>query len=428
MSKTRFFWIEIWFLIIVYLSSSCDHNGKVDQVQTIDIEKGFNKMGALKMSDYASNISYISLENVEGIPLLAFSDFDISDRNIIKTDMDVCLVYDNSGRFILKFGKSGRGPTEHRYMTSINIVNNERVYFKSTRDLFEYNIDGTFLNKYSNVFFVDGEFYVTWFLPLNDSLFFGHLPNYTGKIEYKALVFNKNGEALHMYKNYIKFDLIKPKSIESERVAYLNKFNNQVFYKDHFNDTLFYLDKKYQLIPKYAFNLGKFKQPVSERGDADSENNELNYVFVKGVFQTQKYLFIACDLGKYFPAKRLTPSKTMAPNSGYSMYNTTNCLAIYNKNTQELLFSQPTSTDNYLFTSGLYNDIDGGPRFFPERNINDSTMVMQIDAKMLKDHIASSDFRESNPKYPEKKEELERLANSLTEFDNTILMLVTFNK
>jgi len=59
-------------------------------------------------------------------------------------------------------------------MTSIHLVDNRTVYFKSTRDLFEYNIDGTFINKYSNVFLFDEKYLVTWFLPLNDSLFIGH--------------------------------------------------------------------------------------------------------------------------------------------------------------------------------------------------------------------------------------------------------------
>jgi hypothetical protein len=93
-----------------------------------------------------------------------------------------------------------------------------------------------------------------------------------------------------------------------------------------------------------------------------------------------------------------------------------------------LVFCKPTSTDNPLFASGIYNDIDAGPRFFPKKIVNDSTMVMWIDAKQFKDHIASDDFKNNMPKFPEKKKQLEDLANSLTEFDNPVLMLVTFKK
>jgi hypothetical protein len=40
--------------------------------------------------------------------------------------------------------------------------------------------------------------------------------------------------------------------------------------------------------------------------------------------------------------------------------------------------------------------------------------------------VASDDFKFSVPKYPEKKKKLEELVNKITEFDNPVLILVTF--
>jgi hypothetical protein len=42
----------------------------------------------------------------------------------------------------------------------------------------------------------------------------------------------------------------------------------------------------------------------------------------------------------------------------------------------------------------------------------------------LKAHVASESFKNSTPKYPEKKRELEKLAVSLKETDNPVLVLV----
>jgi hypothetical protein len=108
--------------------------------------------------------------------------------------------------------------------------------------------------------------------------------------------------------------------------------------------------------------------------------------------------------------------------------NTTNVLGIYNIQSNSLVFCEPTSTDNPLFTSGIYNDVDAGPRFYPMKQVNDSTLAMWIEAKQLKDHVASKDFMNSIVKYPEKKKELEILASSLKETDNPILMLVRLKK
>jgi len=87
---------------------------------------------------------------------------------------------------------------------------------------------------------------------------------------------------------------------------------------------------------------------------------------------------------------------------------------------------KPTSTDNPLFTSGIYNDIDCGPRFFPSAVINDSTLLMSIDPFELKDHVKSEDFKSNSAKFPDKKKKLEDLANELDIMDNPILMIVTF--
>ncbi len=56
------------------------------------------------------------------------------------------------------------------------------------------------------------------------------------------------------------------------------------------------------------------------------------------------------------------------------------------------------------------------------------TLISWIDAIKVKAHVASEAFKNSTPKYPEKKKELEKLANSLKETDNLVLMLVRLKK
>jgi len=210
-----------------------------------------------------------------------------------------------------------------------------------------------------------------------------------------------------------------------EGYANIYRFNESVFYKELFNDTLFYLNDNYELIPKYFFNLGKFKMPPSERAKLFVR---WNYISIFDVFQIKNYLLLNCEFGYHFPAKRLTPKIIKIPGleDHTQWYNTKFVIGIYDKKTGKLVFSEPTSTNNHLFTSGLYNDIDAGPRFMPDKMVNDSTMVVKIRFDHLREHIASTDFKNSKPKYPEKKKELEQLADSLSVFDNPVLMFVTF--
>jgi len=62
---------------------------------------------------------------------------------------------------------------------------------------------------------------------------------------------------------------------------------------------------------------------------------------------------------------------------------------------------KPHNTELYEFdprvivATGLFNDIDAGPRFYPKKQVNDSVMAMWIEAKQLKDHVASDDFKKA---------------------------------
>jgi hypothetical protein len=349
---------------------------------------------------------------------------------IITTDLNSLILYDSNGRFILKFGNKGRGPDEYQFISNLWISNDNKIYFSSLYDLFEYDINGRFVRKYSNTFLIDDNYYISSWSLIEDSLFLGHVPNMTGQIEYKALLVNKFGKAKRFYNNYILFSRERPVSSSFESEAYFYLFNNELLYKDRYNDTLFALDNQYQLVPRYSFDLGKFKEPLSKRGESmlkrGMSNDMMNYLYLNSVYQTGDYLFISCSFGNRFPAKRLTPAQFPIPTINPIVHNTTKALGIYYKTTCELIFCKPTSTDNPLFTSGIYNDIDAGPRFLPEAQVNDSTMVMWVPANQLKDHVASDDFKNGIPKYPEKKRKLQELAASLTEYDNPVLMFVTF--
>ena len=64
----------------------------------------------------------------------------------------------------------------------------------------------------------------------------------------------------------------------------------------------------------------------------------------------------------------------------------------------------------------------------PKTTKDDYTIIALVDALQLKSHVASEAFKNSTPKYPEKKKKLEELAKSLKETDNPVLMVVRLKK
>lgn len=418
----------IWtFAILAFYG--CKNSQKAeDSFQIIDIESNMDKMETISLSQFTYDIRYIPLETNEDFPVTWIGDCDFSGNLIILTDMKKCLLYDTNGRFILSIGSQGRGPGEFQFCSNVSFDKNNNIYMQDLFDLVEYNLDGFFIKKYKNTFRAndDAERYFRSWLIIDNTLFFGHVPNGTGQIENKALILNKHGDIKQSYKNYILFKRDKPVASGFEDYAHVYQFKNTIFYKEFYNDTLFSMDDQYQLSPRYVFDRGKFKLPTSERAKTPIGDLMDQYLFIWDAFQTDKYLFINCQFGKNFPAKRLTPKTIMGLIT--TEYNTTRVLGIYNIQTEEFSFCKPTSTDNPLFTSGLYNDIDAGPRFFPTKQVNDSTLIMWVKADELKSHIESDDFKNSVPKYPEKKKQLENLTNNLSLLDNPVLMIVTFNK
>jgi hypothetical protein len=83
------------------------------------------------------------------------------------------------------------------------------------------------------------------------------------------------------------------------------------------------------------------------------------------------------------------------------------------------------SENKYLIEKkdGFLNDIDAGVDIKFINNYDDN-VISWIDAYALKTHVSSETFKNATPKYPEKKKELEKLANSINENDNPVLMLV----
>jgi len=189
------------------------------------------------------------------------------------------------------------------------------------------------------------------------------------------------------------------------------------------NDTLFIINDEMQLELVYYFNLGKYSQPIEERklGPFEMIENIENYIFIKNIFDSKHYLFFDCNFGKHSPAKRQKPVEKYGT---ISEYYTNSVLGVFDKNSGEVVFSLPIQEKNHFLNTGFYNDFDNGLNFYPRERVNDSTFAMWIYAYILKEHIFSDTFKSSTPKHPEKKKELEQLANSLNENDNPVLMLV----
>jgi len=412
------------FSILTIIIISCENNDSYLHVPEIDIETEIENMKIITISQFADDIEYLTLETDSRSLIMDYTNYNIGEEEIIFINPGMSLVlFDRTGKFVAKFGDRGKGPGEYLSVMDLSVLG-EKVFFRSGKDLYEFSLFGEFIQKYTGILAPQDKYQLEYITFVDDSLLFGHIQNNDGQTPIKGMLINKKGSVRKKYDN---FDILENKGSRiNGGSTQVYTFNNSVHFKEQFNDTLFYIDNDFNLIPKFSFIMGDLKMPESIRSDFFEYFQKMNnYYAIENILETPHYLFLDINFGNHFPANRLTPLKGAGPGGADLTTNTTNCLAVYSKETSELQFCKPTTTDNPFFTSGLYNDIDAGPRFFPSSQVNDSTFVMLVNPFDLKKHVESEEFKESRPLYPEKKNELKMLADSLDENDNPVLMFVT---
>ena len=412
---------------ILFICIGCSNGQKIaNSIPVIDIESNINNTDIINLSEFTNDIKYIPLQTPEDYIFTGIWHCVFLNDRILAYNINQCVLYNSEGTFLSSIGTRGRGPGEFEFCQQADFSKDKTIFIQNSYDLMEYDSVGSYIRTYKNVFgngFDDLEYpAIQGWHRLNDSLFFGHIPNNTGHKKYKAGIINKKGQLKTVFINYEQFQRDRPSSFGLENITDQYLFEGRLHYKQ-LNDTSFYLDNEFKLNPEYVFYLGKYKMPTIIRAATDGVTQIWNYIFVWNVFQTKDILLLDCHFGNRFPAKRLTEKTTLI---GTTWLNTNYMLGVYNKRNGEFKFCKPSNTDNALFTTGVYNDIDGGPRFFPDQMVNDSTMVMFLDAKKFKDHINSEDFKNSTPKYMEKKIKLEEFSEKVSVMDNSILMFVTF--
>jgi hypothetical protein len=390
------------FCIIVFIYSSCinrsspkseigKENSNVPPFY-IDLEKNLNNIKSIFISNVGKNLEYIFLETNQSSLIGEIDQITLSDSNIYVSDTKKILQFDILGKFIRQIGNNGRGPGEYSYVMDICIdQNNENIFILSYPKLLEFDFKGNFIKTFK-IPIMSSQFILQ---DTNRFLFYQlNLPSKIENRDYSWYIINSQGITLNKIRNTFKRSKSPGMWIDKSP---LYSFNKNINLMEFGSDTLLYLKDKIVPEPYAIFNLGKIKM------DHDLSLSETNY---KEEFNRLKQKLRVSDLNENIQLV------FMKLNWGYS---DSLKLGIFNKKTLETIF---------LKDNGFTNDLDGGPPIWPKSIKDDSTIVSWIDAIQLKNHVASEAFRNSIPKYPEKKKELENLANKLKETDNPVIMIL----
>ena len=345
------------------------------------------------LSDFVDELIYIPLDNNVIFPGIISIDI-CGNHIVVGVQGEPLLRYDIEGNFINRIGGRGRGPGEYQFAHHF-VMNSQsnKVFIYDTYKIITYNFDGKFIREFhlpefedhpSHVFYRNGQIYLACRLMY-------------GNAKYNWFIVDTLGNHLSSKLNYIP-------SFSPSQPGWAGFFQieNELFYWNDFNDTIYLLNEN-SYTPAMYFAQGDFRKPYSRIASEDL----WGYFNPRDFFNTKNYLIF-----KY-------------------LYNRHNHLALVDKKDGRIFTIAKGTASQRGYEPGIKNDIDGGLNFHPYYSFTEegnTYLVTWYFAYRLKGYVQSEAFRNSSPKYPEKKKKLEELAASLDENDNQILMLVKLKK
>lgn len=391
----------IVLLIITSCNKTCD---KTDEaLYTID-PRTFSDNKIL-LSEIADEIQYISLD--DSIPFINFK-YVVTSRAIYVAAKGIgILKFNLEGKLIERIGTRGKGPGEFWYGITFTVDDfSGNIYLLDPNRVFVYSPSGRYirnflLKEYGDYGFVDIEIY-------NSFLF---LPDYlpTGESKYCWVFLDTLGRPVAKKKNFIPpFQ----SGIETQGSTY--KFGNNIFYYNYFNDTIFSVSPDLSDTGVYLFAQGDHRWPKERIViTPESFGSQFNNIFRPSkMLETKKFLiFQYAYLDQY-------------------------AIALIDKESRKTFLSyikEKNMEGKVVSIACIPNDIDGGLplediNYYYDNNNDNEYFTALINPFQLKSHIVSESFEKAIPKYPEKKKELENLANNLKVTDNPVLVLVRLKK
>lgn len=374
--------------LCTFFFCSCSDNSKEDEIRVIDPRELIQ--ANIQLSDLAESISYIPLSN--DITFGGIGHLQLCDSVTIACTYPEgwILAFNQKGKLLNRIGRDGRGPGEYQWAHMFTLDReNKRVYVQVKTKILKFSFDGSFLGdipincaerNFDEIVYFDDKLY------LYEGVNLGY-----GK--YNWVVIDTLGTVLSEKYNTVE-------KFRSTQYLLGNKqeaFNGQTYYWNVINDTIFRIEKD-KITPEYLFAQGDFRFPKIWKIDCSE------YFYPQKIFFTKNFLYTSFYYKSYFHT------------------------GIYDKKKNQFFDINKTNDKELYLGPGILNDMDMGMPLIPTSYYcdkeNNEYLIGPVNAVELKAHCKTQSFLTSRPKYPEKKKELEKLANSLNDNDNEVLMVV----
>ncbi len=380
-------------------------NSAIDTVQSVyEIDPRNFGDDKLTIADFAADIEYIPLSNknrmgfIKALKITSRAIYLVSDASSggEGNGHEELFRFDKDGKNSVQIGKIGNGPGEYLLCNNFTVdEQNERIYINGKlKTVLVFNTDGKYIRqfKFQNE---DQRFCELGILESNklfcaEKRLGANTHNLWTITDTLGNIIAKKNNTTHPFDTHI-----GPR-------GGIFRFKNTISYWVDYNDTIFQISPDLSWEPSYIITPGEHKVIYQNLPfSLDLPEKLLEFYSPHMFLETNKYLISRYNFeGKF--------THVFIDKNSCKTY-----VSYFERNRD--------------VKSGIPNNFDGGMDFNPETYFTDNGdeyLAGYIQPYELKMYVDSDDFKNSTPKYPEKKKALEQLANSLDENDNPVLMLV----
>jgi hypothetical protein len=396
---------KLLILLFIFLCSCrrSDNQNTDGTIKVIDLYSE-PESEIIKVSDIATDLEYIPFQTTDNSLVKSITKIVTRDNNIyIKNSFDEILCFDKKGNFLYKLNKTGRGPGEYTFISDFDISSDNKILIVlSSGNILLFNNTGTEFIFSKSINFRQPRPSKISIIQGTTNILLSIDPN-MGTEQSLSILININGDTLYYKPNPYSFENKTTQyRMANESLQY--EFDNKVCVKEEFSDTVFCVNRESNEVqPRLIFDshgkgfLPRIRYDIEY---ARSHADELFWVFL--IIETPRYIIYTYE------------------------HNKTRNKILYDKlvNKKFKIGQQNYGED---FKETLEDDINGGPIYDPTF-CSENKLYSSVDALTLKKYISSEEFVKAKVNEPKKKEDLKKLANSLKETDNPLLIIMTPKK
>lgn len=375
---------KILFLFLLFMLSCVPSKNDLREIDPLSFQEK-----QLSLSDIADDVIYIPLDNscyISNLTEIELTDslIFISSQSSGSKNGTGIYTYNWQGLLINRIKDIiGNGPGECTYCMDFAIdISKNWIYVVDgmQNEIEVYSVKDKYVKTISLKDKVIG--FPSDIAFWNSALILG----YSGSDEYNWAIIDTFGNLVDKKKN-----ALYPFKCNVGLLGGFFKYRDKIDFWDPFNDTIFTISHELEHQAAYLFKRNEAWAPSFV-----NDISRFNSLFkIHNILETKRYLYLLCA---------------------------------YKQNVRVGLYDKKNMKNYMVSGNGISNTIDGGVDFskciaYYERD-NMEYLVSIVYPYDLKNHVAGSQFKNSIPKFPEKKKAIEKLANSLDENDNPILMLV----